>query len=62
MEELKASVEEYGLEDFFVVSELKGPLGKLNWLYDDSVTPTCHYIDGAGILIFFIINEMVRKE
>lgn len=48
-EDLKASIEEYGLQDFCVVSEFKKNLGVLNWLYNDSTTPTCHYIDEYGI-------------
>ena len=50
-EDLKASIEEYGLQDFYVVSEFKKDLGTLNVLYNDQTTPTCHYIDEQGILV-----------
>lgn len=50
-EDLKASIEEYGLQDFYVVSEFKKDLGTLNILYNDQTTPTCHYIDEQGILV-----------
>ena len=50
-EDLKASIEEFGLQDFCVVSEYKKNLGVLNWLYNDSTTPTCHHIDEQGILV-----------
>ena len=49
-EELQAAIEEYGLQDFHVVSEFQKTLGKLNWLYNDTTTPTCHYIDEQGII------------
>lgn len=49
--ELLASIEEYGLQDFCVVSEFKKNLGVLNWLYNDTTTPTCHYIDERGFLV-----------
>lgn len=50
-EDLKVSIEEYGLQDFYVVSEFKKDLGTLNVLYNDQTTPTCHYIDEQGILV-----------
>lgn len=50
-EDLKASIDEYGLQDFYVVSEFKKDLGTLNVLYNDQTTPTCHYIDEQGILV-----------
>ena len=50
-EDLKASIDEYGLQDFHVVSEFKKDLGTLNVLYNDQTTPTCHYIDEQGILV-----------
>ena len=50
-EDLKASIEEYGLQDFYVVSEYKKDCGILNVLYDDQTTPTCHYIDEQGIVV-----------
>ena len=50
-EELKVSIEEYGLQDFYVVSEFKKDLGTLNVFYNDQTTPTCHYIDEQGILV-----------
>ena len=50
-EDLNASIEEYGLQDFYVVSEFKKDLGTLNVLYNDQTTPTCHYIDEQGILV-----------
>ena len=49
--ELLAAIEEYGLQDFCVVSEFKKDLGVLNWLYNDTTTPTCHHIDEHGILV-----------
>ena len=49
-EELQAAIDEYGLHAFAVVSEFKGDVGKLNWLYGDQTTPTCHYINENGIL------------
>lgn len=49
--ELLAAVEEYGLQDFCVVSELNKDRGVLNWLYNDTTTPTCHHIDERGILV-----------
>ena len=50
-EDLLASIEEYGLQDFQVVSEFEKDLGILNWLYDDQATPTCHYIDDQGTIL-----------
>ncbi|MBR5385039.1 MAG: hypothetical protein IK143_04130 [Bacteroidales bacterium] len=50
-EELLAEIEEYGLQDFTVVSEFKNDIGTLNWLYNDDVTPTCHHIDERGIIV-----------
>lgn len=49
--ELLAAVEEYGLQDFCVVSEFDKNRGVLNWLYNDTTTPTCHHIDERGILV-----------
>ena len=49
--ELLAAVEEYGLQDFCVVSEFDKDRGVLNWLYNDTTTPTCHHIDERGILV-----------
>ena len=50
-EELLATIEKYGLQDFCVVSEFNKTFGTLNWLYNDIVTPTCHFIDEQGILV-----------
>lgn len=50
-EGLLAAIEEYGLRDFHVVSEFKKDRGVLNWLYNDTTTPTCHHIDERGILV-----------
>ena len=50
-EELQSTINEYGLQNFYVVSEFKKDLGALNWLYNDSTTPTCHHIDEHGILV-----------
>ena len=50
-EDLLGSIEEYGLQDFHVVSEFNGDLGILNWRYNDQATPTCHYIDEQGIIL-----------
>jgi hypothetical protein len=50
-EDLKASIDEYGLQDFYVVSEFKKDLGTLNVFYNDQTTPTCHHIDEQGILV-----------
>ena len=36
---------------FIVVSEFQEDLGSLNWLYNDTSTPTCHYIDERGTLM-----------
>ena len=59
-EELLASIEEYGLQDFHVVSEFNGDLGILNWRYNDKVTPTCHYIDEQGIILK--VTERIEPE
>ena len=64
-EELLASVEEYGLQDFHVVSEFESDLGTLNWLYGDQATPTCHYIDEQGTILKVtegIDPEYLEKE
>lgn len=50
-EELQEEIQAYGLQDFCVVSEFKGKLGKLNWMYNDQTTPTCHYIDEYGVIL-----------
>lgn len=50
-DDLRAAIEEYGLHDFCVVSEFNKVGGVLNWLYNDSATPTCHHIDEHGILV-----------
>jgi len=50
-EDLKASIEEYGLQEFYVVSEYKKGLGTLNVFYNDQTTPTCHYIDEKGFVV-----------
>lgn len=50
-EELRETIEEYGLEDYYVVSEFQKDLGTLDWLYNDQSSPTCHYIDEQGILV-----------
>ena len=50
-EELLAAIEEYGLQGFYVVSEFNKNMGILNWLYNDTTTPTCHHIDEKGILV-----------
>ena len=50
-EDLKASIEEFGLQDFHVVSEFKKDLGTLNVFYNDQTTPTCHHIDEQGVLV-----------
>ena len=64
-EDLLASIEEYGLQDFHVVSEFNGDLGILNWRYNDQATPTCHYIDEQGIILKVtegIDTEYLEKE
>lgn len=50
-EELRETIEEYGLEDFYVISEFQKGVGTLDWLYNDQVSPTCHYIDEQGIIL-----------
>ena len=50
-DDLKESIEEYGLQDFYVVSEYKKDFGMLNVFYNDQTTPTCHYIDEQGIVV-----------
>ena len=50
-EDLKESIEEYGLQDFYVVSEYKKDFGMLNVFYNDQTTPTCHYIDEQGFVV-----------
>ena len=50
-EELQKNIEVYGLQEYLVVSEFQQDLGVLNWLYNDIVTPTCHYLDEQGILV-----------
>ena len=50
-EDLKESIEEYGLQDFYVVSEYKKDFGTLNVFYNDQTTPTCHYIDEKGFVV-----------
>lgn len=59
-EELQAAIEEYGLQDFHVVSEFQKTLGKLNWLYNDTTTPTCHYIDEQGIIKY--VSEGLDRD
>ena len=64
-EGLRESIEEYGLQDYIVVSEFRKDLGTLNWLYNDTTTPTCHYIDEQGILVKStegIDSEYLEKE
>lgn len=51
-EELQKSIETYGLQEFLVVSEFQQDLGTLNWRYNDSVTPACHFIDGDGTILY----------
>lgn len=51
-EGLQKSIETYGLQEFLVASEFQKDLGTLNWLYNDSATPTCHYIDGDGTILY----------
>jgi len=46
-EDLKESIEEYGLQDFYVVSEYKKDFGTLNVFYNDQTTPTCHYLTNS---------------
>ena len=50
-EGLRESIEKYGLQKYLVVSEFQEDLGSLNWLYNDTSTPTCHYIDERGTLM-----------
>lgn len=50
-EDLNKTIEEFNLQDFFVVSEFRDEYGTLNWLYNDQATPTCHYVDENGILL-----------
>ena len=50
-EELQENIEKYGLQEYLVVSEFQKDLGTLNWLYNDTSTPTCHYINEQGILV-----------
>lgn len=50
-EELRESIDKYGLQDYLVVSEFRKDYGTLNWLYNDTSTPTCHYINEQGILV-----------
>lgn len=59
-EELLAAIEEYGLQGFCVVSEFNKDNGVLNWLYNDTTTPTCHHIDERGILVK--TTEGVRQD
>lgn len=64
-EDLLASIEEYGLQDFHVVSEFNGDQGILNWRYNDQATPTCHYIDEQGSILKVtegIDTEYLEKE
>lgn len=63
--ELLAAVEEYGLQDFCVVSEFNKDRGVLNWLYNDTTTPTCHHIDERGILVKTtegVVQDYLEKE
>ena len=52
---LRASVQPFHrigqVQEYLVVSEFQQDLGVLNWLYNDIVTPTCHYLDEQGILV-----------
>ena len=50
-EELKAAIEEYSLQDFLVVSEFKNAVGMLDAFYNDTDSPTCHYIDEQGVVV-----------
>lgn len=64
-EELQKSIETYGLQEFLVASEFQKDLGTLNWLYNDSATPTCHYIDGDGTILYVsegIDDEILRHK
>ena len=64
-EDLQNNIEVYGLQEFLVVSEFQKNYGTLNWLYNDTTTPTCHYIDERGILVRTtkgIDTEYLEKE
>ena len=64
-EGLQKSIETYGLQEFLVASEFQKDLGTLNWLYNDSATPTCHYIDGDGTILYVsegIDDEILRHK
>ena len=64
-EDLLDSIEEYGLQDYYVVSEFQKNLGTLDWLYNDQISPTCYYIDEQGIILKVtegIAPESLEKE
>ena len=50
-EDLRKAIEEYGIQEFHVMSEFNKTNGVLNWLYNDQSTPTCHHIDERGIIV-----------
>ena len=60
LEELKAVVEEFELQAFCVVSEFQKDAGTLNWLYNDTTTPTCHYLDENRAIMF--VTEGIEPE
>ena len=64
-EDLLASIEEFGLQDYYVVSEFQKGFGTLDWLYNDQISPTCYYIDEQGIILKVtegIDPESLEKE
>ena len=64
-EDLLASIEEFGLQDYYVVSEFQKGFGTLDWLYNDKISPTCYHIDEQGIVLKVtegIDPEYIEKE
>ena len=59
-EDLLASIEEFGLQDYYVVSEFQKGFGTLDWLYNDRISPTCYHIDQQGIVLK--VTEGIEPE
>ena len=67
---MKEEINEFGLEDYTVISDFKGGATPFTSIYNCQATPTCIYIDAEGIIVNimegldpnYLENEFILKQ